>query len=284
MELTRIFDINCPLGHNDTLEPTKIILPEGPLYTCKECGQLVSSCSTTRYDKTMQQFNSVNGTLPSSKSKSRAFKLHAKRLNKIKAILNKPASDIKLLDLGCSSGAFLNSARTLNFNAEGIEPAKLAAETAIQNGLKVHIGTIQELDLPKQSFDVITMFEVIEHLQDPTPVLREARELLKPNGIMVIGTANTDSWTNKVMKNRWEYYDLQKHGGHISFFNTNSIRLVAENIGFNIVEIKTRCVKFFERNEVPKPLYKAFKIVAELCNMPAQFFNKGHDMLAVLQK
>lgn len=281
MYTENIFNVDCPIGHANELTKTNIKLPEGHLSVCKKCGHLVSSCSISKYNKTMQQFNCVSGTLPKGKSKSRAFKLHAKRLNKIKQILNKPANKIKLLDLGCSSGAFLNSARALNFDVEGVEPAKLAAETAIQNGLKVHIGTLNELKLPYNSYDVITMFEVIEHLQNPQQVLFDAKKLLKPGGLIIIGTANTDSWTNKFMKNRWEYYDLQKHGGHISFFNTNSIKLLTENIGFSVLEIKTRCVKFFERNEIPKPIYKFFKIFTELCNIPAQWFNKGHDMLVI---
>ena len=59
--------------------------------------------------------------------------------------------------------------------------------------------------------------------------------------------------------------------------------LLAESMGFKIVMINTRCVKFFEKDEIMPICYKSIKIITELLNFPAQLFGKGHDMLAVLQ-
>lgn len=278
-----IFARNCPIGHMGSLQPTPMLLPEGPMMRCTRCGQLTSSCNEERYQKTMLQFDQPQGTLPEGKAEDRAYKRHAKRLKKVTKLLKKPASEMKLLDVGCSSGAFLRSAKRFGFQVEGIEPARQAAETAIADGFQVHIGMIDELDLPTHSYDVITLFEVIEHLKDPKAMLQACRRLLKPGGLMLIGTANTESWTGFVMRNRWEYYDMAKHGGHISFFNPGSMTELARSASFYVIHLQTRCVKFFERDEITPLWYKLVKLGTELLNWPATWLKRGHDMLVVLK-
>lgn len=280
---SKIFSKDCPIGHINSLISTNIILPEGALSVCQKCGHMVSACAKERYEFSMREFDTAEGTMPNSASADRGFRLHAKRLKLIQKALQLPAESIYILDVGCSSGTFLKSARKLNFNIEGVEPAKAAVATARQSGFKVYEGELGHKDIPKNHFNALTLFEVIEHLNDPRQLLQQCKEILKPGGILVIGTGNTDSWTQKIMGNRWEYYDIAKHGGHISFFNTNSIKLLAEDTGFEVVSIKTRCVKFFEKNETSNIQYKLTKVFTELLNIPAQVAGKGHDMLIVLQ-
>ena len=280
-EIKTLFDKDCPIGHKNSLTSTDVVLPEGPLLVCKQCSHRVSMCSKERYDRTMQTFNTAEGTLPDATSMNRSFTLHSKRLNLIQKTLGLPPESIDILDVGCSSGAFLESARKLNFNIKGVEPA--AAATARANGFEVYECALDHQDIPRNYFQVLTLFEVIEHLENPKALLKQCKDLLKPGGLLVINTGNTDSWTQKVMGNRWEYYDIEKHGGHISFFNRHSIQLLAEDLGFKVVALKTRCVKFLERNETTAIKYKSLKVLTELLNVPAQLCGKGHDMLVILQ-
>jgi len=232
----------------------------------------------------MQEFNTSEGTLPNSASIDRGFRLHSKRLKLIQNTLGLPAENIYILDIGCSSGNFLKSARKLGFNIEGVEPAPAAVATARSYGFKIYEGEIEHKEIPKNYFNVLTLFEVIEHLNNPLLLLKQCKDILKPGGILVIGTGNTDSWTQKVKSNNWEYYDINKHGGHISFFNKSSIRLLAKKAGFEVLSIKTRCVKFFEKNDTTYIQYKLTKILTELLNFPAQLFGKGHDMLIICKR
>jgi SAM-dependent methyltransferase len=202
---------------------------------------------------------------------------------KISQLLDKPAQDIRLLDVGCSSGAFLDSASRLGFRAEGVEPAPKAAQSAIQAGFRVHSGTLQSAGFASGSFDALTLFEVIEHLKSPLELLKGCRRILQPKGILLIGTGNAASWTASFMKSRWQYFHIEHHGGHISFFNPLSMRLLAERTGFTLQSLETSNVRFYEEGDVPPPAYRLAKITSELLNLPAKLLDKGHDLLAILR-
>ncbi len=212
------FSKDCPIGHLNSLFPTNVVLLEGPLLECSACGQMVSVCSKKRYHESMQEFNTSEGTLPNEASIHRSFKLHAKRLSLIQNLLKLAAKDIKILDVGCSSGAFLESARRMHFKIEGFEPAPAAAATARSAGFTVYEGSLENPEIPRNYFNVLTIFEVIEHLFNPKQFLERCKSLLAPGGILLINTGNTDSWTQNLLGSAWEYYDIDKHGGHISFF------------------------------------------------------------------
>ena len=275
---------SCPVGCNAPLQTTPIVLPEGALLRCTACGQWVSQCSEARYVLSMQEFDDPQGTLPTAESTARRFQLGSKWLGKIGQMLAQPAKEIRLLDVGCSSGAFLHIAMQLGYQAEGVEPATRAAQAAQAAGLKVHHGLLQDIGFAAQSFDAVTLFEVIEHLKEPLGLLKECRRILKPGGIMLIGTGNAASWTAAAMGSRWEYLHIDGHGGHVSFFNPASMALLAQRSGFALERIETRNVRFFEKGERPPVIYAAAKIAAELLNAPARLLGKGHDMAVFLRR
>lgn len=275
----------CPCCSSNDLKPSNIHVIEGQLLLCEKCRQLISPCTEDRYNITMQQFDQERVTLPKGKSIKRAFRLHSKRLALARKYCNnRPAQSIRLLDVGCSSGAFLLNAKILGFNAEGVEPAKKAVDTAKSLNLKVHHGYLESINFSNDTFDVITLFEVIEHLTDPRQLLDECHRILKPDGVMIIGTGNTDSWTVRFMKHNWEYFNMDQHGGHISFFNPYSIKKIANLSRFKVERIKTRCVQFYDKTYANKIVCTVTKIFTELLNIPSQIFGAGHDMIAVLRK
>jgi len=274
----------CPVGCNAALQETDIVLPEGALLACSACGQYLSQCNAARYQASMQEFDDPRGTLPNARSVARRQQLGQRWLEKIETLLAPlPRKEIRLLDVGCSSGAFLHIAARLGFAAEGVEPAPQAAQAANSAGLVVHQGLLQDIKLPAQSFDAITLFEVIEHLKEPLALLQECRRILKPGGILLIGTANTDSWTARALGAGWEYLHIDSHGGHISFFNPQSMTLLAQRSGFVVERIETRNVRLRERDGRSALVYKAAKLVAEALSLPARWLGKGHDMKVFLR-
>lgn len=273
----------CPVGCNAPLQATALMRPEGVLRRCTACGQLLSQCSEAQYWHSMQEFDDAQGTLPLPADEARRFALGKKRLDKVARMLGKPPQQIHLLDVGCSSGAFLRVARELGFQAEGVEPAPQAAQTTAAAGFKVYQGLLQDAHFPDAAFDAITLFEVIEHLREPLALLRECRRILRPSGVMMIGTGNAASWTVAAQGGRWEYFSIARHGGHVSFFNPDSLRLAAQRSGFRVARIETRCVRLCDKGACARLPYTLAKIGGELLNAPARLFGKGHDMLALLR-
>jgi len=99
-----------------------------------------------------------------------------------------------LLDVGCSKGLFLHLARQRGWTVRGIEVSQSAAEYARREfDLDVFTGTLEEAALPDASVDVVTMWDLIEHLEDPLSTLRETCRILKPGGLILILTPNYGS-------------------------------------------------------------------------------------------
>ncbi|MDP2694924.1 MAG: class I SAM-dependent methyltransferase [Gallionella sp.] len=274
----------CPVGCNAPLETTAYVLPEGALLRCSACGQLISQCTEAHYWQSMQEFDDSQGTLPKAGSEGGRLRRSKKFLDQIAKLLGQPPGEIRLLDVGCSSGAFLHAAVKLGFRAEGVEPAPKAAATAQAAGLKVHQGLLQEAGYADGQFDAITLFEVIEHLQHPQDLLHECRRILRPGGILLVGTGNAGSWSMAAMGARWEYLHIAKHGGHVSFFNLGSLASLAQQSGFSVAAVRTRGVRFCEKGDCAKPVYRIAKLAGEFLNIFAASLNKGHDMAVYLER
>ena len=271
----------CPIGCQSTLRNTNIHLPEGALQQCPECKQLLSSCTKTWFEQSMQEFNVAE---PTEKNRARYHRRMGEILQRAKRALAYSVDQPKMLDVGCSSGALLRVAQECHFEPHGVEPATEAAKTAKQLGFDVFPGYIQDAPFPDQHFDIITLFEVIEHLIEPSAVLNEVYRLLKPGGVFLIGTGNARSWTVQIRRERWEYFDIRSHGGHISFFNPESLTKLGESCGFHVQKITTRRVNFSEKGEGTAISYALNRVARELLEIPARALNKGHDMLAIMDK
>ncbi len=135
----------CPIGCLSHLVPTDIVLPEGPLRRCSDCGQLVSRCGEERYRQSLTEFDNPQGTLPGSDSLARYHRRAERCLVKIVRALKKNPQEIRLLDIGCSTGAFIAIANRMGFSAHGVEPAPQAARSAQDAGLRVHQGLLEEI-------------------------------------------------------------------------------------------------------------------------------------------
>lgn len=274
----------CPLSCAAPLEPTKLMLPEGPLRRCTECGQLVSAATEARYRETMLAFNAPTFNALSPPELERRHAVARQRLNTLSNLLNLAPANTRLLDIGCSRGQFVECAMQSGFLAEGVEPAPDIAAAAREAGLKVHTGLLEQQGYDSATYDAASLFEVVEHLREPLQLLQECRRILKPHGVLLISTGNTASWTTAAMGARWDYFHMAKDGGHISFFNPRSLRKLAHRAGFRVERLETSRVKFHERSEISKLSYLLGKVAAELLNVPARIMGRGHDMLAYLRR
>jgi len=279
---TKPYINRCPHGCQGNLVDTDILMPEGPLRICPTCGQLTSQCTETVYLETSRYWDEATGTWPSKRDLRRLTRRRLRALKTVAKILKKNSTQLSLLDVGCSNGAFVWIAQQMGIDAQGVEPGEIPARQAQARGLKVYKGYLEELNLPEASFDVVTLFEVIEHIKDTTTLVKACHRILRPGGVMVIGTGNTDSWTRRIMRHRWDFFNINLHGGHVNFYSTASVKVLAAKTGFTLKKVRTSSVNIFEKDEVPALLYRTAKIIAELLNLPSRIFNKGHQMEAFL--
>ncbi|HEX9179952.1 MAG TPA: hypothetical protein VF859_06125, partial [Burkholderiales bacterium] len=100
----------CPVGCDAPLEPTANLQPEGALLRCAGCGQLISQCSEEQYLEALRKWDTRSGTLPDARSEERHRTVSGRRLATLLSLLGTEPAVTRLLDVGCSSGAFLAAA------------------------------------------------------------------------------------------------------------------------------------------------------------------------------
>jgi SAM-dependent methyltransferase len=143
-----------------------------------------------------------------------------------------------LLDMGCSSGAFLESVKGEPWSLYGIEMSAEGAQTAeARSGAQVFVGDILDAPFPRESFDVITCFDVLEHLYQPSEVMARVGEWLKPGGIFYVLVPNVDSAEARVFQSYWHGLEMPRHLFH---YSPASLKFLAESAGLQQVSLETR--------------------------------------------
>lgn len=137
----------------------------------------------------------------------------------------------RILDVGSAAGGFLAAAQGI-YDAEGVEPDPGTSERARRAGLAVATGTLETLEAPPGSYDGLTMFHVIEHLDSPRAALTRARELLRPGGVLLIETPTVDCLWFRVAPSRWR----QLIPDHYWFFSQATLGGLLRQCGLEPVE------------------------------------------------
>lgn len=143
----------------------------------------------------------------------------------------------KLLDVGAASGYFLDLARGRGWDVEGIEISSYGAELGRKKGIPMHTGTLLSYPTKPESFDAVSMLDVIEHVQDPEIEIRKAASLLKVGGVLIINTPDTGSFIARILGTKWHQYIPPEH---IAMFNSKNLCEIISRNGF-IVE-KVTCI------------------------------------------
>lgn len=154
---------------------------------------------------------------------------------KLKLINSFNTETKQLLDVGCGTGDFLKTAINNNWTVSGIEP-NASARTIAKQKTKNAVFDIQQLNnFEASSFDVITLWHVLEHLPDLDYQIKNFKRLLKPNGRLVVAVPNYNSFDAKHYKQFWAAYDVPRHLWH---FNQNSIQRLFASVNLKIEKTK----------------------------------------------
>jgi len=144
-------------------------------------------------------------------------------------LVKKYSDGTRLLDIGCGEGFFLFSASKFGYTTKGVEPSEDAAAYARKEfGLDVEAKPFEELRFPENHFDVVTLWQVLEHMLYPLIVLEEVHRILKPGGMVVITTPDIEGIPARILKKRWWCITRL----HINQFSTRTLTNILKNAGF----------------------------------------------------
>jgi 2-polyprenyl-3-methyl-5-hydroxy-6-metoxy-1,4-benzoquinol methylase len=195
---------------------------------CRQCG-LVYTNPRPAYEDLLDNYEAVEDPLYIKEQEGRVltFERHLKPVEQITGAANNQP----LLDVGCYTGVFVETAARHNWEAWGLEPSHWAVAQAKARGLRVVQGTLRTADLPEDYFEVVSMWDVIEHLTDPCDSLSQAWRLLAPGGLIVVHTIDIESPFARLMGSRWPWLMEM----HVYYPSRRTLRAMLERSGFQVL-------------------------------------------------
>lgn len=141
----------------------------------------------------------------------------------------------KILDIGTANGSFLYVAKKRGWEVDGIEPNKWLCEWAKKNyGIEIKSMTLLEQTYPNETFDVITLWDVLEHVDNPLKVLSECQRIIKKDGILIVNYPDIGSWIARIMGRKW-FFLLSVH---LFYFTPKTIKKMLKKTSFDIIKTK----------------------------------------------
>lgn len=205
------------------------------LVRCRSCGLGYTSPTPTADDLAAVQ-RETYGT-PFLEERHRKARLLRKGYGAVLARMEKmvPGKG-RLLDVGCGSGLFLRAACDQGWRAEGVELNPVHAAAVRRLGLTVFCGTLEEAVFPDDTFETITLWDVLEHVPAPLDSLREVYRVLKPGGLCYLQLPNLDSRVAQLAASRWGWLCLPDHRFH---FTPTSLSACLAKVGFRVRNVHT---------------------------------------------
>ncbi len=203
---------------------TALLARYDSIQRCMKCGLLYTS---PRPDdgEIMAAYARVSdeGFMTESEARERTYRRLLGRIARLR-----PGPPGRILDAGCSTGVFLKEARAAGWETEGIEPSAWAASRARDMfGLKVHQCSTAQAPIEAGAFDVVTAWDVIEHMTDPVGDLRALSRALKPGGLFCASTHSIGSLAARLLRARYPFLMAM----HVTHFTPRTTAMLMAKAG-----------------------------------------------------
>ena len=226
------------------------------IFKCKNCGLVFTDTDSIKQENSREMyekdyfttthpnfFRECSKDYPKYMGKSSKLQRFHKTLMTLKRF--KPGG--RILDIGCATGVFLDMAKKEGYKPQGLDISKYASEYAKSNfNVDVFTGYLENAPFPKKSFDIITMWDFIEHVNDPKATLKKAASLVKEDGIILILTTNEYSlmcWLGNLMY-KCSFGIIKKPAElihpvhHITHFSEKTLKRMLHEAGLKPVYMK----------------------------------------------
>ena len=218
---------DCPICNSDRLQEVKAY--SSPLLIkCVDCALVF--CAEIPSNQHLEEHYSHYGR------NDYLSPITVKRYNDLLNSFEKYRTFNRILDVGCGIGFFLEEAKNHNWEAHGTEFTDEAINVCASKNIIMHKGDIEDIDFGEIEFDVITSFEVIEHLKDPLKHFQKAAKLLRKGGLMYITTPNFNSLNSRILKDKWNVISYPEH---LNYFTKASLDHLMTLSGFKRISTRT---------------------------------------------
>jgi len=225
---------SCPICGGDDSRETINKEFRGIVFAYNEC----NSCSIlfrTGVDEVHQESLYSYQEKWQTLSREDAYpELNAGRYRELLSDMSRRVKGKRLLDVGCGKGHFVYRAQEAGWDSLGIE----VTDAAVSVAQRFESPVIKQdfLEMKDSEFDVVSMFELVEHLADPRMFLAKAQEVLAPGGLLFVTTPNRVSLDARLAGSNWRAYDPE----HLVLFSPPQLSGLVRDEGFEIVKLATR--------------------------------------------
>jgi 2-polyprenyl-3-methyl-5-hydroxy-6-metoxy-1,4-benzoquinol methylase len=210
---------------------------------CLNC-HLVYVNPTLKSEKYIEIYKNINyghiiESLSISSHEYRRSRFGTERIELIEKYARKKSG--RLLEIGSGSGFFLEEAKSRGWDVSGCELSEPAYEFSRSRGINVLNLTLHEAGFANDEFDVVTAFDVLEHIYDPKNFIREVKRILKPNGILFLYVPNLDSASFHLM-GEGAHFIWPTH--HLTYFTPETLSSFLKTLEFQLVFLETKGLDF----------------------------------------
>ena len=227
-------EIECAICRTREFSTKRHDFAQASYWQCKKCGLVylsprpVESQAVAIYDSKDYFSGEGSGYLDYEGDAASYYKTFSRRLNYIKQY----KSGGRLLDVGCGTGYFLEVAHRGGFEVNGVDLSSYAvASASAKFPQKVFLGTVEDAALKSLKFDVITMFDLFEHIYRPFDFAQRLNGMLNEGGVVALTTPNYNSLLRKCLGNKTVSFKVPEH---VYYYTLETIRIVTKDC-FQIV-------------------------------------------------